>query len=49
MRKYGTLKLTKDTAILWVEKAKNSLSLIPDNDLKQALLNLADYTVTRII
>lgn len=45
---HGTMESTRDTAIEWSEKAKASLSPLPDHALKTMLIDLADYVVARI-
>jgi len=48
LERHGTLESTRDTAIEWSEKAKASLSPLPDHALKTMLIDLADYVVARI-
>lgn len=48
LRKHGTLEATRQTALAWSERAKASLSELPDHDLKDMLIDLADYVVARI-
>lgn len=48
LERHGTMESTRDTAIEWSEKAKASLSPLPDHTLKTMLIDLADYVVARI-
>ena len=48
LERHGTMGSTRDTAIEWSEKAKASLSPLPDHALKTMLIDLADYVVARI-
>ena len=48
LAKHGTLESTRNDAIAWAEKAKNALRDLPESDLKQMLVDLADYVVARI-
>ncbi len=49
MSKYNSLESTKNSAIFWAKKAKDSLKILPANEVRQALINLADYTVSRTL
>lgn len=48
LERHGTMESTRDTAIEWSEKAKASLSPLPDHALKTMLIDLADYVIARI-
>ncbi len=48
LHKHGALDATKDDAMAWAAKAKDALTHLPDHDLKQMLIDLADYVVERI-
>ncbi|WP_299368858.1 polyprenyl synthetase family protein [uncultured Tateyamaria sp.] len=48
LHKHGALEATKDDAMAWAAKAKDALTRLPDHDLKQMLIDLADYVVERI-
>ncbi|MFQ1701058.1 polyprenyl synthetase family protein [Loktanella agnita] len=48
LAKHSAMEQTRDDAIAWAEKAKASLSAIPDHPLKTMLTDLADYVVARI-
>lgn len=46
--KHQTLKATEAEALKWANKAKKALAPLPAHDLKDMLVNLADYVVRRI-
>lgn len=46
--KHGTLRMTQDDALGWAAKAKSALVPLPDHEVKDMLLDLADYVVSRI-
>ena len=48
LEKHGALKDTRDEALAWAEKAKASLAGLPEHDIKDLLVGLADYVVARI-
>lgn len=48
LNKHGTLESTRLEAIAWADKAKATLSDLPDSELRQMLIDLADYVVARI-
>ena len=48
LHKHGTLKATQADALTWSEKAKTALSPLPDHEIKDMLIDLADYVVARI-
>lgn len=48
MGKHGTLEATRLEALAWMDRAKASLSYVPDHDIKTMLLDLADYVVARV-
>ena len=48
LAKHGTMAMVRDEAIEWAAKAKDSLSALPAHDLKDMLVDLADYVVARI-
>ncbi|GHA56481.1 farnesyltranstransferase [Amylibacter ulvae] len=47
--KYNCLDDTKDQAIAYANQAKSALSEIPDSELKEILLDLADFVVSRAV
>ena len=48
MDSHGTLDATRADAVAWADKAKASLSVIEQSELKDMLLDLADYVVARV-
>ena len=48
MDSHGTLNATRADAVSWADKAKASLSVIEQSELKDMLLDLADYVVARL-
>lgn len=48
LARHSTLTTTRDSALEWAARAKASLAPLPDHDLKQMLMDLADYVVARI-
>ncbi|SHI86973.1 octaprenyl-diphosphate synthase [Palleronia salina] len=48
LHRHGALDSTRETAIAWAEDAKEALSPLPDNELRDMLRDLADYVVARI-
>ncbi|WP_438960073.1 polyprenyl synthetase family protein [Nereida sp.] len=48
MDSHGTLNATRADAVSWADKAKASLSVIEQSELKDMLLDLADYVVARV-
>lgn len=48
LSRHGALEATRDDALEWADKAKTALSAIPQSDLRDMLIDLADYVVARI-
>ncbi|UWR16108.1 polyprenyl synthetase family protein [Sulfitobacter sp. M368] len=48
LAKHDTLSATQADALDWANKAKAVLSPLPDHDVKDMLVDLADYVVSRI-
>jgi octaprenyl-diphosphate synthase len=48
LAKHATMDATRQDALDWVAKAKTALSNLPQNDIREMLLDLADYVVARI-
>ncbi len=46
--RHGALDSTRDEALAWAEKAKTALGVLPAHDLRDMLMDLADYVVARI-
>ncbi|KPU83347.1 farnesyltranstransferase, partial [Marinosulfonomonas sp. PRT-SC04] len=48
LHKHGALDDTRDIALDWAEKAKTALAVLPDDPIRQMLMDIADYVVARI-
>ncbi|WP_281984315.1 polyprenyl synthetase family protein [Thalassorhabdomicrobium marinisediminis] len=48
LAKHGTLESTRADALAWMERAKAALDPLPEHDIKDMLLDLADYVVARV-
>ena len=48
LARHGAMASTRDTALDWAQSAKSALTPLPDHDLKDMLLDLADYVVARL-
>ncbi len=48
MDKYQTLEATRQDALAWAETAKSAMAKLPENPLRQILIDLADYVVARL-
>jgi octaprenyl-diphosphate synthase len=48
LRKYHTLEATRADALAWAAKAKAALDVLPQHDIRDMLLDLADFVVERI-
>ena len=48
LHKHGTLTQAREDALMWAGKAKNALALLPKHEIKDVLIDLADYVVERI-
>jgi len=48
LAKHDTLSATQADALDWANKAKAALAPLPDHDVKEMLVDLADYVVSRI-
>jgi octaprenyl-diphosphate synthase len=46
--KHGTLAATQQDALAWAQKAKTALAPLPTHKVKEMLLDLADYVVSRV-
>ena len=47
--KHGTLEATRQDALDWADKAKASLEALPEHEIKEMLIDLADYVVARVV
>lgn len=48
LNKHDTLRATRDDANAWAAKAKDALGTLPRSDLRDMLIDLADYVVARL-
>ena len=48
LHKHGTLSTTREDALAWASKAKAALSPLPAHDIKDMLVDIADYVVSRL-
>jgi len=48
MNAHGTLKETRAEAHLWAGRAKAEMRRLPDGEIRNLLINLADYVVSRV-
>ncbi|SNS15643.1 polyprenyl synthetase family protein [Tropicimonas sediminicola] len=48
LARHETLEETRQEALRWAEEAKQALALFPESDLREMLLDLADYVVARV-
>jgi octaprenyl-diphosphate synthase len=46
--RHGTMAETRDQALNWVARAKAAMEFLPNHDLREMLVDLADYVVTRV-
>lgn len=46
--KHQTLEATRQDALHWSEKAKGAMAALPESDLRDMLIDLADYVVARV-
>jgi geranylgeranyl pyrophosphate synthase len=47
IRSSGCVEAAKEEAVTYTQKALSALTVLPDNQFKQAMAGLAEYTVTR--
>ncbi|MCF6444361.1 polyprenyl synthetase family protein [Nereida sp. MMG025] len=48
LARHATMEATRQDALAWTAKAKSALALLPASDLRQMLIDLADYVVARV-
>ena len=48
IRKHGSLDATRSEALKWSAKAKEAMASLPEHELRDVLIDLADYVVARI-
>jgi len=49
MQRHGTLEATRDQAVFWADEAKDAMRILPKSDLRDLLISLADYVVSRVV
>jgi octaprenyl-diphosphate synthase len=49
LEKHETLKETREAAIFWGNKAKQSLEILPESNIRNLLCDLTDYVVNRAV
>ena len=49
LEQHGTLDSTRADALMWAERAKTSLTALPDHAIRGMLTDLADYVVARLV
>lgn len=47
LNKYNCLEDTQKEALLWSKKAKDALAVFPDSEIRNTLIDLADFIVSR--
>jgi len=48
MHRHGALEATRDDAIFWAERAKSAIGQLPETRLRNLMIDLADYVVSRV-
>ena len=48
LAKHAALESTRDSAYAWADKARASLEVLPESDLRNVLADLASYVVSRL-
>jgi len=49
MDKHGSLEATRQEALAWSERAKQALTGLPDDPIRDMLADIADYVVARFV
>ena len=49
MQKHGTLDATRADALFWADKAKVAISSLPESEIRELLIGIADYVVSRVV
>lgn len=49
MAKHDALQSTRNDAVYWADKAKESLMQLPESDIRDTLMGLPDYVVSRAV
>ncbi|MGR3480303.1 polyprenyl synthetase family protein [Salipiger marinus] len=48
LKKHGALEATRDEALLWAGRAKESMATLPPSEMRDVLIDLADFVVSRL-
>ena len=48
LNKHNTLEETRQDALAWAEKAKSAMAQLPEGDIREMLIEIADYVVARV-
>ncbi len=48
LNKHGTLDSTRETALQYAQDAKTAMAQLPESEIRQMLIDIADYVVARI-
>ena len=48
LARHGTLEATREDALAWSARAKSALEVVPDGEIRDLLVDLADFVVERI-
>jgi octaprenyl-diphosphate synthase len=48
MARHGAMAATRDEALIWAGRAKTALTALPAHELRDILVDLADYVVARV-
>jgi octaprenyl-diphosphate synthase len=49
LAKHGTMESTRQTALEYAAKAKGAIATLPESDIREMLVDLADYVVARVV
>ena len=49
MTRHNTLEETRTEALAWAEKAKSALAELPESELRNLLMDLSDFVVSRVV
>ncbi|MFQ5438521.1 MAG: polyprenyl synthetase family protein, partial [Paracoccaceae bacterium] len=49
LKKHGALSDTRDEAAAWADRAKHAMRTLPNLPVRDLLISLADYVVSRVV
>ena len=49
MDKHGAIEKTRYQAVLWANKSKDAIGRLPKSELRDVLIDLADFVVSRVV